>query len=233
MREWLCHYAHLQGLEATRTEMLAGAPGRSTEVHAMNYRNSKTRTSRNLVAWDKYLAVMRMYTKTGAMTGTDKLIPHALDAFSGDLIIQDLAIARPFAEHAVDICYPGRKDIMELYKYRLFVNNTKDFDSKDLTHIMEGLTLPIFTFGIGINSWRHIHTNFTKKLCNRMEVMLLESEEDTPAVLQYGHGKHVHNSTYGLSHDAAAGLPEDVLPYYLDASTDWQVLSRVIPGEFP
>lgn len=232
MREWLSDYAHLQGLEAARTEMLAGAPGRSTELHAMNYRNSKTRTSRNMVAWDKYITVMRMYTKTGAMTGNDKLIPHALDAFSSDLIIQDLAIARPFAELAVHVCYPGRKDIIELYRNRLYVNNTKDFDGKDLTHLMEGLTIPIFNFGITINSWRHIHTNFTKKLCNRMDGILLEGEADTPGVLQYGHGRHVHNSTYGISHDSAAGLPEDVLPYFLDASTDWQILCQVVPGEF-
>jgi hypothetical protein len=230
MREWLAAYTKFEGLQCTRTEMLAGAPGRSTELHSMNYCNTPTRTTRNLNALDKYVSVMRLYTKTGAITGTDKLIPHALDALTADLLIQDLALARPFAEHVVQMCYPNRDDIRDLYKYRLFVNNTKEFAAHDLTGIMEGLTLPILGFGVGINSWRHIHRNFSRKLCNRAEELLQEGELDTAGVLQYGHGKRVDDSIYGMSHDASMGVPEDILPHYLDASTDWQVVSRVVPG---
>lgn len=230
MREWLAAYAKFEGLQCTRTEMLAGAPGRSTELHSMNYCNTPTRTTRNLNALDKYISIMRLYTKTGAFTGLDKMIPHALDALTADLLIQDLAVARPFAELAVQTCHPNREEVVDLYKYRLFVNNTKEFAAHDLTGIMECLTLPIVGFGLGINSWRHIHRNFSRKLSNRAEEMLQESELDTATVLQYGHGKRVDDSIYGLSHDASMGLPEDILPYYLDASTDWQVVGQVVPG---
>jgi hypothetical protein len=230
MREWLAAYGKFEGLQSTRTETLAGAPGRSTELHSMNYCNTPTRTTRNLNALDKYISVMRLYTKTGASTGVDKQIPHALDALTADLLIQDLAIARPFAELAVQTCHPNCDDIMELYRYRLFVNNTKEFTSHNLTGIMESLTLPIIGFGVGINSWRHIHRNFSRKLSNRGEEMLQDSELNTAGVLQYGHSKRIDDSIYGLSHDASMGLPEDILPYYLDASTDWQVVARVVPG---
>lgn len=118
MQEWLLEYAKFSGLQATRTEMLAGAPGRSTELHAMNYCNTPTRTTRNLTAMDKYISVMRIYTKTNGITGLDRLIPHALDVLTADLSVQDLAIARPFAEHAIQICYPDRPDVIDLYKYR-------------------------------------------------------------------------------------------------------------------
>jgi hypothetical protein len=232
MREWLTAYGKFEGLQCTRTEMLAGAPGRSTELHSMNYCNTPTRTTRNLNALDKYISVMRLYTKTGALTGVDKLIPHALDALTADLLIQDLAVARPFAELAIQMCHPNRDDIKDLYKYRLFVNNTKAFAAHDLTGIMESLTLPIVAFGIGINSWRHIHRNFSRKLSNRAEELLQESELDTPGVLQYGHRKTIDDSIYGLSHDSSMGLPEDILPHYLDASTDWQVVCRVVPGMY-
>lgn len=231
MREWLADYAQFSGYQATRVEMLAGAPGRSAELHAMNYCNTKTRT-RNLLALDKYIAATRMYTKTGATTGVDKLIPHGMDAVTSDLSIQDLAIARPFAEHAVNICYPGRADIKHLYKFQLFVNNTKSFDSLDLSDIMKEVTLPVLGFGVGINSWRHIHVNFNRKLCPAVEQILKQGEIDTANIIQYGHGSKVHHSTYGLSHDSLAGIPEDILPEFMDASTGWHIKCKVVPGQF-
>jgi hypothetical protein len=230
MREWLIDYSKFNGYQSTRSEMLAGAPGRSTELHAMNYCNSPTRPSRNLVALDKYIALMRMYTKTGATTGVDKLIPHGLDAVTADLMIQDLAIARPFAELAVNICYPNDANIKNLYKFQLFVNHTKGFDSTDLTDIMKRLTLPVLGFGVGINAWRHIHVSFNRKLCPMVDKVLELAEVDTADIIQYGHGSKVHHNTYGLSHDSLAGLPEDILPDFMDASTGWQVKSKVVPG---
>lgn len=230
MHEWLLDYGQFNGLQATRTEMLAGAPGRSTELHAMNYCNTPTRTTRSLSMVDKYLQVMRCYTKTGSITGKDKMIPHAVDALTADLMIQDLALARPFAEHAARICYPGREDIVELYKYRLFANVNKEFIGSDMSSVMKSHTWPTVGFGIDINTWRHLHVMITRKLCNRTQELLDESEENTPRIRQYGHTNPVHNGTYGLSHDALAGLPEDFLPDFLDASTDWQVLARVVPG---
>jgi hypothetical protein len=230
LQEWLIDYSHLEGLQATRTEMLAGAPGRTTEIHCMNYCNTPTRTTRNLSVLDQYIAVTRMYTKTGSITGVDRLIPHGLDAFTADMMIQDLAIARPFAELAINICYPNNDKIQELYQYRLFVNHTKEFVGADLTHVMTGLSLDACEFAIGINAWRHIHANFTKKLCNRTTELLEESEEDTPSIIQYGHNSRTHK-IYGRSHDASLGPADDVLLDFMDASTDWQVVAKVVPGE--
>ena len=231
LHEWLTEYGRLSGLEATRAEMLGGAPGRSSELHAMCYRNTKTRTTRNLIIWAEYVTLMRMYTKTGAFTNRDKLIPHAMDAFTGDLLIQDLAIARPFAELAVQVCFPNQKDIRDLYKYRLFVNHTRGFDSNDLSRTMERLTVPVFGFGIKINAWRHIHVNFCRKLCNRAQELLADNESDTPHILQYGHGHSIHHNIYGLSQDSLMGPSEDVLPFFLEASTGWQVIGQVVPGK--
>jgi len=232
MQEWLINYSQFSGYQATRTEMLAGAPGRSTELHAMNYCNTPTRTSRNLLALDKYISVMRMYTKTGAITGVDKLIPHGLDAVTADLTIQDLAIARPFAELAVNTCYSNNNKIKHLYKFQLFVNHTKSFEAADLTDIMKRLTLPVLGFGVGINPWRHIHVSFNRKLCPMVDHILEQAEVDTTNIIQYGHGHKVHHGTYGLSHDSLLGLPEDILPEFMDVSTGWQVKGKVVPGQF-
>jgi hypothetical protein len=61
------------------------------------------------------------------MIGQDKLIPHAADGISSDLIIQDQVLAHPFACMAARICIPDRPDILALYQERLFVNNGKEF----------------------------------------------------------------------------------------------------------
>ena len=111
-----------------------------------------------------------------------------MDTFTSDLLIQDLAIARPFAELAVQVCFPHQKDIRDLYKYRLFVNHTRGFDSNDLSRTMERLTVPVFGFGIKINAWRHIHVNFCWKLCNCAQELLADNESNTPHILQYVHG---------------------------------------------
>ena len=111
-----------------------------------------------------------------------------MDAFTSDLLVQDLVIARPFAELAVQVCFPHQKDIRDLYKYRLFVNHTQAFDSNDLSRTMERLTVPVFGFGIKINAWRHIHVNFCWMLCNCAQELLADNESNTPHILQYGHG---------------------------------------------
>jgi hypothetical protein len=230
MRGWLQDYARFQAFQATRAEMLAGAPSRSTELHAMHYCNTPTRTTRNLTVIDKFVSLMRLYTKTGGITGVNKLIPHALDAFTADLLIQDLAMARPFAEHCINLCYPDSPVIKHLYKYHLFVNNTKAFVATDLMDVMEEITLPIMNWSIGINAWRHIHVNFSRKHCTRTQEILDECEEDTPLVAQYGHSRSIHEHIYGRSYDALVGLTEDAIPLFLEASTYWQVLVKMVPG---
>jgi hypothetical protein len=108
LRKWLQDYADFHSLLLLRCEMLSGAPGRGTELTAMMYHNTSTRPMRNLVILGKHVAMLCLYSKTGALTGKDKLIPHSLDAVTGDILIQDLALARPFAEFAASICFLTR-----------------------------------------------------------------------------------------------------------------------------
>jgi hypothetical protein len=77
-----------------------------------------------------------MYHKSGGLTGHDKLIPHALDGLTSDLVIQDLVLARPFACLAAKMCFPDQPQVHQLYQDRLFVNNGKEFQTSDLTGAM-------------------------------------------------------------------------------------------------
>jgi hypothetical protein len=230
LRTWMFHYGEFEGELMTRAEMTGGSPGRATELACMNYQNTKTRSQRNCAIFDKHVAILRMYHKTGALSGVDKLIPHALDAFTADLVIQDLALARPFARIAANICFPEHSAVRCRYKELLFVHNGKEFTTSDLTANMVRFTLPIVGIRLGVNPWRHTTSAWKCKLCNSMEEIMEESEQETIDAAQAGRTRQTDNHHYGISHDALSGVAEDVLPLYLDSSTDWQKQLHVVPG---
>ncbi|KZT63081.1 P-loop containing nucleoside triphosphate hydrolase protein [Daedalea quercina L-15889] len=231
LRGWLTDYSVLQGLLMLRCEMLAGGPARATEMGSMKFRSTATRRVRNLSVLGTHLAMLTTYHKSGAMTGTDRLIPHSIDAFTADLIIQSLAIARPFAEMAAQVCFPQRADIHALYRDGLFVNFDRPFDTDTLSELMRRHTQPSMGVGLTINPWRHISIAFRRKLC-RGASDLFEDEQDLESVdaLMSGHSRAQENRTYGISAESLAGPGEDILPLYLTASTDWHVVTHTVPG---
>ncbi|KAH9828612.1 uncharacterized protein C8Q71DRAFT_719204, partial [Rhodofomes roseus] len=231
LREWLGYYASLQGLLMLRCEMLAGGPARGTEITSMKFRSTATRRVRNLSFLGTHLTMLTTYHKSGALTGTDRLIPHSVDAFTADLLIQSLAIARPFAEMAARVCFPTNLTVHALYQDHLFVNFNKPFDTDNLSELMKRQTQPILGVGLTVNPWRHIAIAFRRRLC-RGASNLFEDEEEIESVnaLASGHSRAQENRTYGISVDTLAGPGEDVLPLYLDASTDWHKVTHTVPG---
>jgi hypothetical protein len=229
LRRWLMDYAEFQGVQLARVEMLSGGPSRGTELTAMNYCTTPTR-GRNLHVLGNHLAILREYHKSGALCGVDKLIPHGLDAVTMDLMIQDLAIARPFAEIAIHLCFPDQVDIQLLYRHRLFIGYAKEFTTDNLSGIMSKFSIPVLGMKMGVNAYRHIHTGWRRKLCGEALELLDGDEFNTIGALQAGHQRSTENRIYGRSPDALAGS-EDILPLYLEASTRWQVLMEVVPGE--
>ncbi|KAG6883024.1 hypothetical protein C0993_008246 [Termitomyces sp. T159_Od127] len=178
LRSWLYKYAQFEGLLLVRGQMLGGAPSRGTELTAMTFQNIATSTHRNCVAFGKYLAMLVTYHKGTAMTGSEKLIPHAFDGIT----------------------------IMHQY-----------------TESMLGIKL-------GLQSWRQVSIAFRRKLCSALEDLMDVDDQDTVAAQQAMHSRRTENCIYGLSADALSGVAEDVLPLYLDASMDWQVISHAMPG---
>lgn len=229
LQGWLQDYAELQKLLLLRAEMLSGAPSRGTELTAMTYRNTKTRTTRNLMVFGQHVTLLCQYSKTTSMMGQEKLIPHGLDAVTSDILIQDLAMARPFAQLAARICFQD-ENIVQLYKDMLFVNFNKMFTSKDLSLVMAKYSLPRVQFSLTINPWRHIQTAWKRKFkCATEDITEIDQEEDVEA-LQAGHTRATENRIYGLSTHSLAGAAEDVLPMFLQASTAWQEHCQVVPG---
>jgi hypothetical protein len=106
LRAWLQDYAEMQHLLLLRAEMLSGVPNRGTELTALTYHNTKTCPMCSLVMLGKHLTILCQYMKTTALTGHDMPILHALDDITSDILIQDLVLARPFAEIAPQGCFP-------------------------------------------------------------------------------------------------------------------------------
>ncbi|KAG5633746.1 hypothetical protein H0H81_005578 [Sphagnurus paluster] len=230
LRAWLYKYSVFEGLLLVRAEMLGGAPGRMTELTAMTYKNVATTTHRNFMTFGKYLAMLVTYHKGTAISGGEKMIPHAFDGVTSDLLIQNLAIARPFAELAAQICHPTNSKIRQIYREHLFVNNGRLFNTDDVTQIMRQHSNPIIQYAIGVHSWRHICLAFKRKLCSSLEQLVEEEDTDTVEAQQASHSRKTENRIYGLSADSLSGVAEDVLPLYLDASTDWQIEAKTVPG---
>ena len=231
LQRWLFNYAKFQSIQLASIEMKAGSPGHGTELWCLEYQNTATRPQRGLYIMGTHLAVVCQYHKSGSITGKDKVIPHSLDAVTLDLVIQDLSIARPFAELAAYICYPHNEDIQNYYNSYLFVNNKNLFTTTDITNVLKTYTLPVYDVGLGVNDWRHISAAFCQKICPGLEDIIEDdSNLETVQVLQSGHTCQTENRIYGISTEALAGSADEVLPMFLDASTDWQVACRVVPG---
>jgi hypothetical protein len=228
---WLFNYSKFEGLLLASIEMKAGSPGRGTEITCLEYKNTRTRT-RGLYMMGDHLAILRQYHKSASISGLDKIIPHSVDAVTADLIIQNLAIARPFAEIAAYLCYPESKDVQGRYNSCLFVNNKELFTTTGLTNMMKTLTRKHLSVGLGVNDWRHVSTAFRRKICPGLDELAEEDEDNTVEALQSGHSRDTENRIYGISTDRLSGPGEDVLPLFLDVSTDWQVANRITPGGY-
>ncbi|KAF8957928.1 hypothetical protein BDZ97DRAFT_1924184 [Flammula alnicola] len=230
LQKWLFSYAQFHGVQITNAEAKGGSPSRGTELSCLEYRNSRTRP-RGLYMMGNHLALMCQYHKSSSITGRNKVIPHSLDAVTSDLMIQDLAIARPFAELAAYICYPHDKDVQHRYHSYLFINNKQLFQTPQLTRILKSYTLPVYQVGLGVNDWRHVTASFRRKICPGLEDVIDEDQtQESIQALQSGHSRQTENRIYGVSTETLGGSSDDVLPLFLDASTDWQVACKVVPG---
>ncbi|THH16280.1 hypothetical protein EUX98_g9326, partial [Antrodiella citrinella] len=218
LRRWLKNYAQFNLLLLMRCEMLSGGPGRGTELTGMVFRTTPTRKIRNLCVLGTHVAMIRTYSKTSAITRMDKVIPHSLDAFTANMMVQNLALVRPFALRAAAICYPGQPEILQIYQQNLFVNDTKLFTSNNLSAIMASHTTQALGVKLTISSWRHISVTWRRKI-NAPAMELYEGvEEESVEARQLGHSTEVEKKHYGITPDALAGVSEDVLPLFLDAS---------------
>ncbi|KAJ7204086.1 hypothetical protein GGX14DRAFT_369082, partial [Mycena pura] len=224
-RQWLGLLAEFEEVLMLDEDMCGGAPPRGTELANALIRNTRTRT-RNLVGLGKYVTLIRQYNKTTHQKG-DQIIPHALNAFAADLLIQLHVLARPLARLFAHHCMPDRPNAVFLYSNLLFVGQGKPFTTDDISNVMVRETIDILGWSMTISIWRHINIAFRRKHLSEVDT------EDSNAnfnAQQAGHSKGLEDQFYGLSQHALAGIPEDLLFPFMHVSIDYQMLIKVVPG---
>lgn len=231
LRKWLMSYAQFEELVLTKAEVTAGSASRGTELNCLVWKNTPVRPSRGLFMMGKYLAYLCQYHKGSALTLKDKTIPHAFDAHTSDMIIQHLAIARPFAQFAAYVCFPEDLTIHQLYDSQLFANFTKPFTTTNITACLQKYTMKYVGMEMGVKDWRHISIGFRRKLSTAIEDLIREDGNETVAASQAHHSRQTENRIYAISSTAlASGNADDIFPLYLQHSTDWQEVCRVQRG---
>lgn len=231
LRKWLINYAKFEELLLTKAELTAGSSSRGTEINCLVWKNTRVRPSRGLFMMGKYLAYLCQYHKGSSITLQDKMIPHAFDAHTSDMIIQHLAIARPFAQFAAYICFPNDPAIHQLYDSQLFANFTKAFTTTNITTCLQKYTMKFIGKELGVADWRHISIGFRRKLSTAIENLIEQDGKETIAASQAHHSRLTENRIYAISAIAlASGSADDIFPLYLKHSTDWQEVCGVQRG---
>ncbi len=229
---WLAKYAELNQLHLLRCEMLNGGPSRGTELTAMIYCTTPTRPIRNLSILGSYLVMLSTYSKTQAISGKDRLIPHAIDGYLSDLLIQDLALARPFAEYLLQVCFPKEKNTLHLYRYYLFVNGHGLFKTEHLSAVMREYTIDNLHTPLTVRDWRHVAIAWRRVLCPTDQALFDNNlDEDHIGAEQTGHTVATERINYAVSPETLVGLPEDVFPLFLVERSIWQKSMKVVPGK--
>lgn len=231
LESWISAYSSLSQLLLLRCELLMGGPGRGTELTAMQYRSTTTRGIRNLCIFGKHIVMVRTYGKTSAMMGKDRVIPHSLDGVTGDVLLQDLVYARPFAEFVVSILYPDDLDLRRLYYNNVFVNTKRLFNTNDVSNEMSRWTTKFVGVSLKVRQWRHISIALRRKLCPSETMVLEDDLGDTVAAEQAGHSLETERRIYAVSQNSLIGPAEHIVPLFLHASGEWQHAMETVPGE--
>lgn len=108
---WLIAYGQFEELLLTKSELTAGLSARGTEIMTLVWKNTVLQLTHGLFMMGQHLAYLCQYHKGASVTQWEKTIPHAFDAHTSDLLVQHLAIARPFAQFAAYLCFPDQPKV--------------------------------------------------------------------------------------------------------------------------
>lgn len=234
LQKWLQRYAELSSRLLLLLEMLSGGPARGRELTGMLYRTTQGQSLRNLVANGRILNLLRTHGKTSLRDADYRVVPHAINAFTASILIQDLVLLRSFATFAILTCYPDRPEVLTTYQYQLFVNQDKSFKTEHISELMAFYSLQHLGFRLTVRPFRHIAIAFRRLLCPGDTVLFddddTEVRNDHVAAEQTGHTARTERNKYAITPSMFAGYPEDILPRFNKASQRWQQVMHVVPG---
>jgi hypothetical protein len=117
-----------------------------------------------------------------------------------------------------------------MYHDLAFMNFGKEFQSEDLSRAMATISNPILSWELTLLPWRHINIAIKRKHCGRSIKFLTGEEGESVHALQAGHSQATERRIYGLTPESMIGGTEDIMALFLEASTEWQRLFKIVPG---
>ncbi|TEB21016.1 P-loop containing nucleoside triphosphate hydrolase protein, partial [Coprinellus micaceus] len=229
-RVWLTDLARLEAIMQLLVEMKSGAPIRLTELCSTLSHNTEFRL-RNLMAFGKRIILIRQYTKNTNNRQMDSLIPCLLAAFEADMLVQIHTYARPIAQW-IAFQITGDSTVARAYQDMLFMDLLKPFAPDTISRLLGEKSSKHLGWKMKIKAYRQMTIGFRRQ--NKIEGIECDIQEDTMRLIyaqQSGHSVSTENRTYGLSPDLVEGLADATIELYLNSSSDWQRLLKVVPGD--
>lgn len=229
LRVWYMHYCELQLKFACLIQVLGGAPARGSELLCLQYRNTPSQT-RGLYKMHNNWIILCQYTKTSALSGQDKFIPHGIDAFTGDMLFHSLVCALPLAQMFAAILYPQDVSVQKLLHTYLFPNSDGTFHTDQLSNSLKLISANALGVGLTTSQWRQFFIAVRRKHCPDFETILDFESVDTVGALQSGHSRHTENRLYGLTPDSFTHHSEDVIKVFLEYTKKWARFMNIPAG---
>jgi len=221
MWSWLVEYTDFLLKFIAAFTVGAGSSSRGTEVTCMQIRNTSSWTQ-GLYMIGQHMAIVAQYLKTSTIKGHDTLIPHILDAFCQEIAKVVIFQTHPFAEQIVSILFPGRHDLLTLWRTNLFIKFDCLFTTEDLSGVLRVALLKTMDIHIGVWDYHQLLVCLRCAYCPKLDKLTLSLDDEDPASLQAGHTHATEERLYGVSTGYLGKLPKNMVEPFARTSGEWQ-----------
>ena len=106
-----------------------------------------------------------------------------------------------------------------------------EFDPSKVSKRMGGLTSTVLGWRMTINPHRHVNVSYKRHKCKGLVDARVEEDVLSEVfALQAGHSSETERRIYGLDHANVAGVSEDTINLFLEASKVFQNAFGIPPG---
>lgn len=96
--------------------------------------------------------IITQYSKTTSTSGKEIIIPHPLNIFTSNLLLQRMVVVDQFVHVATSILYKGKPKALYIVGSDLFVNIDCLFNTSDLMDILACKTKDALGFSMGFKA---------------------------------------------------------------------------------
>ncbi|KXN81363.1 hypothetical protein AN958_04750 [Leucoagaricus sp. SymC.cos] len=229
---WLSWHSEFQQLVMACVEVMAGSPCRGTELTCLFLRNTAARP-RGIYLFGNQVGIVCQYNKTSSLVGHEKMILHGADAITGDFLVQEAFLVRPFIAICERLRRPGDDEVVHNYSDYLFVKKGGiKFNTEDLTSTLKSVSATTLGYSFGVKDLRHILIGVRRVHCPEFEEAVsrggghrgTKKSSRGVGALQAGHSQETEDRLYAVSAKYSTGIADDMIPKFLTMSRKCQAM---------